>query len=185
MIFVEGQAVASSSVSLTPLMALRQQTALFNQATTALQQQTAALLNQASTSALQQQATALLNQASTSALQRQTTALLNQASTSAFAVASVSFVRPVREHALHLKNVAKQTPTLMPTHSAAPQTYKQEHAAQINLEAGVAPLSHREESNRYLLRPKAHRTNIADRASNAIQLVWLFTILEFEFLILL
>ena len=154
MIFVEGQAVASSSVSLTPLMALRQQTALFNQATTALQQQTAALLN--------------------------------QASTSAFAVASVSFVRPVhREHALHLKNVAKQTPTLMPTHSAAPQTYKQEHAPQINLEAGVAPQSHREESNRYLLRPKAHRTNIPDRASNAIQLVWLFTILEFEFLILL
>jgi hypothetical protein len=167
MIFVEGQAVASSSVSLTPLMALRQQTALFNQATTALQQQTAALLNQASTSALQQQ----------------TTALLNQASTSAFAVASV---RPVhREHALHLKNVAKQTPTLMPTHSAAPQTYKQEHAAQINLEAGVAPLSHREEINRYLLRPNAHRTNIPDRASNAIQLVWLFTILEFKFLILL
>ena len=154
MIFVEGQAVASSSVLLTPLMALRQQTALFNQATTALQQQTAALLN--------------------------------QASTSAFAVASVSFVRPVRrDQALHLTNVTKQTPTLMPTRSVAPQTYKQEHAAQINLEAGVAPLSHREESNRYLLRPKAHRTNIPDRASNAIQLVWLFTILEFKFLILL
>ena len=163
MIFVEGQAVASSSVLLTPLMALRQQTDLFNQATTAL-----------------------LNQASTSALQQQTTALLNQASTSAFAVASVSFVRPVRrDQALHLTNVTKQTPTLMPTRSVAPQTYKQEHAAQINLEAGVAPLSHREESNRYLLRPKAHRTNIPDRASNAIQLVWLFTILEFKFVILL